>query len=73
MAVPPSSGSTGCAMRYAVADLTQCTGCELCADSCPVSAITMQNQHPQIDVDRCIGCGACVIHCPKSAITMKDR
>lgn len=42
---------------------TQCCGCGVCADICPVNAISMLRKdmfsYPQIDTDLCIRCGAC--------------
>ena len=47
----------------------QCCGCESCLVSCPVSAITMQEDdegflYPIIDEGLCTGCGSCRRHCP---------
>ncbi len=46
-----------------------CTGCEACANVCPVQAITMlpDNEgflYPHVDETVCIGCGLCVKRCP---------
>ncbi len=42
--------------------------CGACAEQCPVSAITVEDQ-AVIDEDTCIDCGACEAVCPVSAIS----
>lgn len=46
-----------------------CTGCELCVGTCPVTAISMVGGKASIS-DDCVDCGACVGECPVSAISM---
>lgn len=52
-------------LRRTVEDM--CTGCGVCQDLCPVSAVALENGVPVIDDDWCIGCGVCVHHCPQEA------
>ncbi len=54
----------------AVVDASTCTGCGACVDSCPVSAITLDDT-AKVDASTCTECGACVDSCPVSAISMK--
>ncbi len=50
-----------------------CIGCEICAEICPVEAISMEDRKAIIDVDNCMGCGNCEQRCPVYAIEMVKR
>jgi ferredoxin len=46
-----------------------CTGCKMCADACPKTAISfgMDGEgfwYPQVNNERCVRCGICVKKCP---------
>ncbi len=57
----------------AIIDKEVCTGCEQCIDSCPVEAITMNDEDiAVVDSDACVDCGDCVDACPVEAITMDE-
>ena len=53
-----------------VCDFDKCTGCGLCASSCPKGCISMSirdsfgHLYPVIDKDVCIDCGLCQKNCP---------
>lgn len=49
----------------------ECIQCGICVDTCPVSAIDIDNSH-LIDIKKCITCCACIKNCPQNARTMKD-
>lgn len=49
-----------------------CSGNGICVDSCPVDAITYENDKAIVDEAACIDCGACIEVCPVKAIEMKD-
>ncbi len=72
--------------RGAVIDKNKCVNCGACAKacqyhaivdverpcktSCPVNAITMDNDDlATINEERCINCGACIVGCPFGAIS----
>lgn len=47
----------------------KCTGCKMCSDICPVSAISFIEDaggfwYPEVDTQKCIGCGLCEKKCP---------
>ncbi len=51
-----------------------CLGLGTCRDTCPVSAITIDENHTRwVDRDRCTGCGLCVEVCPRSLIEIVPR
>ena len=45
-----------------------CVSCGACESACPVGAISMGDDHMQIDASACIDCGACEGTCPTGAI-----
>ncbi len=54
-------------------ELAECIGCGACADICPVEAVEMVDDKPQVDPDWCIGCGVCAVQCPASVISISRR
>ncbi|MBW2623992.1 MAG: DUF362 domain-containing protein [Deltaproteobacteria bacterium] len=52
-------------------DSDTCTGCEICIDQCPVSALSMIDGLPLVNVELCIACFCCQEMCPEQAITLR--
>jgi len=48
-------------------DESNCTGCGICVQVCPVGAIAVQRV-ATINPEICTGCGSCVAECPNEAI-----
>jgi uncharacterized protein (DUF362 family)/NAD-dependent dihydropyrimidine dehydrogenase PreA subunit len=53
------------------ADPDTCTGCGTCVDHCPVSALTMNDDLPEVEENTCISCFCCQEMCPEKAITLQ--
>ncbi len=53
-----------------VIEATKCVGCEACIDTCPVTALKMENGKAVVDAETCVDCGACIGACPTEAITL---
>jgi len=56
----------------AVVDSEKCTGCGVCEDVCPASAIEV-NEQAVINTDACTGCAVCVSECPNEAIIIAQK
>jgi len=54
-----------------VADPEKCTACGTCIDQCPVSALSMVDDVPEVDSEICITCFCCQEMCPEKAIELK--
>lgn len=63
-------------------DAEKCTGCWLCVENCPVSALRLSEPKRKGDCAihsvlaeprKCTGCGRCAAVCPIGAITMTGR
>jgi len=50
-----------------------CDACGICAERCPMNAVTGDGECMSIDPKRCIGCGVCLSTCPRDAIAFLER
>lgn len=57
------------AARSVAVDTAACTGCGLCAETCPDAAIAMRGGKAVIDPAACLGCGQCAAVCPVGVVT----
>lgn len=52
-------------------DVSVCTRCGLCIESCPTHAVVMTEQGPSFaDEQACTYCGVCETTCPDGAIAL---
>jgi len=65
-------GRYACTSYFASVDPEVCTACGLCAESCQMDAIGVE-ETAVVDLERCIGCGLCVAACEYSAIKLKEK
>jgi ferredoxin len=56
----------------AAVDEAECSGCDICADRCPVGAVAVEDT-AAVDRDKCLGCGLCASECPTDAIRLVLR
>ncbi len=59
------------AKKVAVVNTNECFSCGLCAEECPLSAITMVDGLPNVNAAACVGCGLCAENCPAEAIEIR--
>lgn len=53
--------------------IDECKGCEVCVKSCPVEAMSMNDNKPVIHRKTCIECYCCQELCPSNAIDLRRR
>lgn len=51
-------------------DIDTCIGCGACVATCPVQALSMDNDKAKVDPDVCVDCGACIGVCPVNALSL---
>lgn len=58
---------------WSVLDEDLCNGCGNCEQRCPVDAITMVDDLPEIKHELCLGCGQCTFVCAPDALRLQKR
>jgi NAD-dependent dihydropyrimidine dehydrogenase PreA subunit len=54
-------------------DSEKCTGCEECANVCPVGVYEIQAEKSvPVNMEECLGCESCTEVCPSGAITLTE-
>ncbi len=53
-----------------IVEANLCCLCGACKAVCPVEAITIENDKPNIDEEICIHCGLCNYHCPRTLMPL---
>jgi Pyruvate/2-oxoacid:ferredoxin oxidoreductase delta subunit len=55
-------------------DRDNCLACGVCAETCPIQAITAQDDgRPTVDEERCLGCGVCALSCSTGSLKLAPR
>ncbi len=63
----PMIAASGYSMKL---DIGKCTGCGICARTCPFEALSLVDGKIVYDFDKCMGCGVCVDKCPAEAMAL---
>jgi pyruvate formate lyase activating enzyme len=56
-----------------ICDKTKCVQCLHCIEICPEQAITLSNNHIQIDSKKCSSCFSCTSSCAKKAFSIEGK
>lgn len=64
----PMTNSTN---YLSIINKSECSGCGICVDRCPVDAIKMVEGVAERTEEYCIGCGICARFCPVNAISLR--
>ncbi len=54
----------------AAIDAGNCTGCGVCVDQCPFSALTLDDNTAAVNSAKCMGCGVCQSQCAFEAVAL---
>lgn len=66
------AGKCASLIRYYITN--DCIGCTICAQNCPVDAISSKPyERHEVDDEKCVKCGACKEDCPVDAVKIGDK
>jgi pyruvate/2-oxoglutarate dehydrogenase complex dihydrolipoamide dehydrogenase (E3) component len=61
------------AQRCLVCETGSCSGCTMCARTCPALCIAVDGSTHTLDMSRCMFCGLCAEACPTGALVMSNE
>ena len=64
----PMLASSGYVCRL---DEVLCIGCGECIETCPFSALALEDVSSRVDAEKCMGCGVCVSNCAQGALSLE--
>jgi len=53
-------------------DRSLCTGCNICVETCPFGALSLDEENIAVVSDACTLCGVCVPECPEGALSLPE-
>jgi ferredoxin len=66
-------GAIAEAQRCLVCETGNCSGCTMCARTCPALCIAVDGNTHTLDMSRCMFCGLCAEACPTGALVMSNE
>ena len=64
----PQMASSGYVIE---ANTDLCEACGTCVEACPFEALSLADDHVDMDWEKCMGCGVCVDKCPNKGLSLQ--